>query len=491
MKKFRLKVIASYAILLIVFVISLYPIITKSVQKIVINSLSESADELISKIQLEPNDSAIAQMMKYIKPHLFFRAGIINDKRQLIYDTHTKRLFGSTLFPFQFTTHPEVEEALALGIGYSEQYSFALERHLVYLAKKFSFHNKDYIMRLAFPQEYIHELRKNFEYGFLIFSSIMLILFCALTALIFYLFTSPINQIIQAIKPYQEGQVDSLPDIQLRSSLKDEFSHLAKTLNSLSRKVKSQIETLTHEYQMRKDFVANASHELKTPITIIRGFAETLHDNLDLDKDTQRSITEKIVNSCKRMTKTIKNLLTLADIDNLPAFKLQPCNVRELIETCRASLLTAHPMALVTIHSTLPVDYMIDAEPELLEVAIYNLLDNAAKYSKTTPCIEVFLSSKPGFLQIAIQDTGIGIPEHDLKHIYQRFYTVNKIQSKRLGGSGLGLSIVKTIVNKHLGVIHVESTLGIGTTFTIILPENVGDQLNMLQTTINIAANEA
>lgn len=104
-------------------------------------------------------------------------------------------------------------------------------------------------------------------------------------------------------------------------------------------------------------------------------------------------------------------------------------------------------------------------------------MDNAAKYSQKNPLINIFLKSDKDSLSITIQDNGIGIPTQDLEHLFQRFYTVNKEQSKRLGGSGLGLSIVKTIVQKHLGKIDLESTLGVGTTFTITIPKDIKEKL--------------
>ncbi len=586
MKTFRLKIIASYALLLVIFLSSIFPIITQSVQKIVVQSMEEAADALVSTIQQADDEAAISRIMKYQKSRLFFRIGIINDKLQLIYDSHTKHLFGSTLFPFQFITHPEVEEALRGEVGYSEKYSSALEQTLVNIAKKFDFHGKSYIILLSFPQYYIQELRNNFEYGFIFFSSAILILFSVMTALIFYHFTTPIKQILLAILPYQQGKSTTIPEIHLKTYLKDEFSQLADTLNSLSRKISHQIDTLTHEHnekeallqtlaegvlavdsnmciiyanhnaqrllrlsprsvgqsfpeldhprctaflkkaketekvvneiiditlnhtkmylnvvttplknggallvlhdmttqykliEMRKDFIANASHELKTPITIIRGFAETLHENPHLAIDTVRDITEKIVRNCRRMTKTIKNLLTLADIEKLPTFKLQHCDMHELIAACKNSLLAIYPEARVTIHSDVSIQYYLDVEPELLEVAFFNLLDNAAKYSKETPEIDIFLTKKARGVEITIQDRGIGIPKQDLEHIFQRFYTVNKTQSKKLGGSGLGLSIVETIIQKHFGTIAVESTVGEGSRFTVFLPDDIHNTLS-------------
>ena len=589
MKTLRYKIIASYISLLIIFVSCMFPVITKSVQKIVVRSMTDCADDLISTIKEAEDDVSIVQIMKYQQPHLFFRVGIINDKQQLIYDSHTKRLFGSTFFPFQFTTHSEIEGALKDGVGYAEKYSYVLEQKLVYLAKKFPFHDKDYIIRIAFPQEYIQELKRNFEYGFLLFSSVILILFSVMTGLILYHLTTPIRHIIKAIQPYQEGKIAAIPEITLKPYLKDEFSQLAETLNSLSYKIQTQIEKLTHEHSekeallqslaegvlavdtnmeviyanatakkflklddktigsrfpeelhprcarfliqaketrkavnetidihldnkkmylnivasplvngggililhdmtmhykiidMRKDFIANASHELKTPITIIRGFAETLHDNLHLDKQIIEDITDKIVKNCRRMTKTITNLLTLADIDHLPAFKLAQCDMKELIESCKANLLSVYPNAEVTLHFEQDSDSSIEIAPELMEVAIYNLLDNAAKYSKELMHIDVYLKRQAGMMHIIVEDHGIGIPQHDLEHIYQRFYTVNKMHSKKLGGSGLGLSIVKTIVKEHFGIISAESTVGEGTRFIIMLPDNIREKLPVQQ----------
>jgi len=113
---------------------------------------------------------------------------------------------------------------------------------------------------------------------------------------------------------------------------------------------------------------------------------------------------------------------------------------------------------------------MIAADGNILELAIINLLTNAAKYSKPPAKIHISLEKEGDEAKVVIKDQGIGIPPSDLEHIFERFYTVDKAHSRKLGGAGLGLSLVKTIIDKHQGSITVESTLGIGTTFTIILP---------------------
>ena len=223
--------------------------------------------------------------------------------------------------------------------------------------------------------------------------------------------------------------------------------------------------------EMRKDFIANASHELKTPITIIRGFAEALHDNPDFPKNTLIEITDKIVRNCKRMTTLIKDLLALADIENLPRSRLTECDLVDIAHECKSMVLDIFPTANIEIIKPEDVDIHILADPDLMNLAIMNLIENAAKYSNPPAQIKVtFTQEGEDFIKFTVTDQGIGIPANDLENIFQRFYTVNKAHSQKMGGSGLGLSIVENIIAKHYGRVTVESTLGKGTTFTIILP---------------------
>lgn len=223
--------------------------------------------------------------------------------------------------------------------------------------------------------------------------------------------------------------------------------------------------------EMGRDFVANASHELKTPITIIRGFAETLHDHPELSKEVCSDITEKIVSNCQRMDTLVKNLLTLASVDEgLPRSRLEECDLVDLAEQARLTILAVHPDAEigVKVEGEEPILLMLDSD--LFYQAILNLLDNAVKYSKLPAHVMIVIGKKGNEFLIKITDQGIGIPSEDLDRIFERFYAVNKSHSRSLGGSGLGLTIVKRIVEKHHGKIEVESTLGLGTTFTISLP---------------------
>lgn len=221
--------------------------------------------------------------------------------------------------------------------------------------------------------------------------------------------------------------------------------------------------------EMGKDFVANASHELRTPITIIKGFAETMLDLPELPLEMITDMTEKIVRNCQRMDTLVKNLLTLADLDNLPESRFQGCDLITLAETCRQVVLSVYENASIRIDRT-NEPITVHADPDILELAIINLLDNAAKYSVGPAQICLKIEQQAEEVKIVVSDRGIGIPPADLEHIFERFYTVDKARSRRLGGAGLGLSIVRTIIEKHYGSISVSSILGAGTTFTILLP---------------------
>jgi signal transduction histidine kinase len=247
---------------------------------------------------------------------------------------------------------------------------------------------------------------------------------------------------------------------------------LMATVLGSCKKVVLLLQDRSSQYKVRemgKDFVASASHELKTPITIIRGFAETLQEMRDLPEEIEQSILEKIVRNCKRMETLIRNLLLLADIENIPLPSSQVCDVVELIEECKRITTTAHASAEILIQKTQD-QVLARLDPSLMELAILNLLSNAAKYCKEAAHIEVSIGQKMEEIEIVIRDRGIGIPAQDLEHIFERFYTVDKAHSRKLGGAGLGLSLVKTILEKHDGTISVESTLGEGTAFTLTLP---------------------
>ena len=145
----------------------------------------------------------------------------------------------------------------------------------------------------------------------------------------------------------------------------------------------------------------------------------------------------------------IKDLLTLADLERAAPSRFILCHLRPLLEESAAFLQEVYPQAKLSIEPAEGGDVQIVADPDLLELAIFNLLENAAKYSKPPAYITLSFQQRKGRVEISVKDQGIGIPEADQEYIFNRFYTVDKAHSQKMGGSGLGLSIVKTIVEKH------------------------------------------
>jgi PAS domain S-box-containing protein len=233
------------------------------------------------------------------------------------------------------------------------------------------------------------------------------------------------------------------------------------------------IQDKTSDYRivgLGKDFIANASHEIKTPITIICGFAETLQDLPNLSNEMLHEITEKIVRTCGRLDKLVHSLLTLTDIEQIKPSNFTKVNLILLIESCLEMIKAVHSEVIVRIHSHLK-SAEVFADISLLELAVMNILENAVKYSQGAAEIDISITSSPTVFQVEFRDRGIGISESDLPQIFERFYTVDKARSRKKGGAGLGLSIVRTVVEKHLGKISVSSELGKGSTFTFTLPQ--------------------
>jgi two-component system phosphate regulon sensor histidine kinase PhoR len=222
--------------------------------------------------------------------------------------------------------------------------------------------------------------------------------------------------------------------------------------------------------RVKKDFVANISHELRTPLTAIKGFVETLEEEEDI-KNVQ--YLEIIKRHTDRLMNIVNDLLLLSELEQAgTALEVEDVNLVSLTE----NILKVFEQGAKSKNIELKLIAgesmkVVRADSFKLEQMFINLLDNAIKYTEKG---EVSISLRQEDLQsiIEIQDTGIGIPGSHLPRVFERFYVVDKSRSKKLGGTGLGLSIVKHIVLLHGGTIDVESSLGIGTKFTVILPKN-------------------
>jgi two-component system phosphate regulon sensor histidine kinase PhoR len=226
--------------------------------------------------------------------------------------------------------------------------------------------------------------------------------------------------------------------------------------------------------QVRSDFVANVSHELKTPITSIKGFVETLQEGSLDDPQEAKRFLEIIARHTDRLNAIVDDLLSLSrleeDRENRRLFFEHSYLKPVLASAVKLSKIKAEKKN-ITVELICDDNIAVNINSVLIEQAVFNLIDNAVKYSGGNNNIKITAQKQDKEVLISVSDNGCGIESRHLSRIFERFYVVDKGRSRKLGGTGLGLSIVKHISQVHGGSITVESRLNEGSTFTIHLPE--------------------
>lgn len=226
--------------------------------------------------------------------------------------------------------------------------------------------------------------------------------------------------------------------------------------------------------EIRRDFVANVSHELKTPITSIKGFVETLLDGALKDPIGAEKFLRIVNKQADRLAAIIEDLLTLSRVEeevNARTLPMEVANVNRIIKDAVEVCSYKAGEKLIKVDIQCDDKLTANVNAALLEQALVNLVDNAIKYSSEENAIEVEAECRNGYVIIQVRDHGVGIEKPHLSRIFERFYRVDKGRSRQLGGTGLGLSIVKHIALVHKGDVGVDSTPGEGSTFWLSIPE--------------------
>ena len=237
--------------------------------------------------------------------------------------------------------------------------------------------------------------------------------------------------------------------------------------------VLNDVSRLRQLENMRRDFAANVSHELKTPIASIKGFVETLLDGAMHNPDDAERFLRIIARQADRLNAIIEDLLSLSRIENDGEAADIVLQAAALQETLSAAIHNVEGKAAergIAIQLSGEPNLQAKINAPLLEQAVTNLLDNAIKYSEAESRVELNVSARGGEILIEVRDRGCGIAEEHLSRLFERFYRVDRARSRKLGGTGLGLAIVKHIVLAHRGQVTVESTPEVGSVFTIHLP---------------------
>ena len=374
-----------------------------------------------------------------------------------------KVLFDNEADTARMSNHmerPEIIRALAEGYGEATRHSSTLENEQHYAAKRLP---DGSVLRVSMTQLSFWSLLYGFAQPICLVIVTALLLSYALSQWIAGKIVAPINEIdLEAPERYFG---------------REEFKEIEPLLRHIfeqQNRLKRDGEETRKAALIRQEFSANVSHELKTPLHAISGYAELMENGMVREEDI-RPFAKKIHTESLRMTRLIEDIIDLTKLDHGGTeMTWEKCDAYRVAENAMDSLEAAVSKAEIAM--TLKGESApITAIPPMLYSIVYNLCDNAIKYNHRGGRIMVTVSQNEDETILSVSDTGIGIPEAEQTRIFERFYRVDKSRSRAAGGTGLGLSIVKHAVMIHHGKIDLDSTPGEGSTFTVSLPNRPAD----------------
>lgn len=280
--------------------------------------------------------------------------------------------------------------------------------------------------------------------------------------------TDPIQELRRAVSRIAAG--DLTQRVRVRSS--DEVSALAEDINRMAGRLEADVNELRRQEALRRDLVANVSHDLATPLTGIQGFTEALIDGVVSDEKERGDLYGSIYREVQRLRRLVGDLQDLSSLESgMGHIQPQPLRLDELVEE---ALSVEHVEAAergVTLVHQVPASLpMVLADGDRMTQVLLNLLDNALRFTPSGGSITVSARTVADNVEMTIADTGAGIPADELPQIFERFYRVDRSRSRETGGGGLGLAIVKAIVTAHGGRIEAASVVGEGTQMRLTLP---------------------
>ena len=271
--------------------------------------------------------------------------------------------------------------------------------------------------------------------------------------------TRRVGELLRAIRIVREGEYGHRVDIRGR----DELSQLAGEFNQLTGRLQTTEE-------VRRRFVSDASHELKTPLASIRLLTDSILQTDGMDLDTVKDFVSDIGEEAERLTRISEKLLTLTRMDSAVAVETAPVEVAPVVEKVVHMLSPLAKESAVTVETCLEADCVVQATQDDLYQIAFNLVENAVKYNVPGGRVMVGLRAMGDLVLLTVEDTGVGIPEEDLPKVFDRFYRVDKARSRAAGGTGLGLSIVRDTARQHGGAVTVQRREEGGTCFQVAFP---------------------
>ena len=296
-------------------------------------------------------------------------------------------------------------------------------------------------------------------------SIVISIIAVVISGLFSQVLTSRIAALLGAIRIVGEGEYGH----RLQIVGRDEMAQLAQEFNQLT-------DRLQDTEEVRRRFVADASHELKTPLASIQLLSDSILDSGQMEEELVREFVGDIRSEARRLTRITEHLLTMTKLDSLPAAQVEPVDVSEVLGKVIASLTPVAEVADVSLNWEGEEDCIIPCGGDELYQIIYNLVENAIKYNVPGGEVRAIVRADGDQIILEVRDTGIGIPEEDIAKVFNRFYRVDKARSRAKGGTGLGLSIVRDTVRRYGGWVTAAANSPAGSVFTVGFPRYEPEQ---------------
>lgn len=429
-----------------------------------LRSNAQIASRLLNNDILTHDVTAMETKTDEIAEMLRARVTVIDETGEVLTDSEASPAgMGSHL------DRPEVREALSTGTGRSRRYSDTTGETMKYVAVSVGPPGAPAgILRLSVPMREV-EAQNQAIYRTVLAGGLVAVAFGLASGFFFSRgIIRPLEEMTEAAHSIAKG--DFSKRIRIKSD--DEFGVLARAMNIMTAELEQKIMRLERMDRVRTDFVANVSHELKTPLTSIRGFIETLEEGALEDKKNAMRFLSIIKRHAYALGNITDDLLKLSELESGEAsLELARIDMRELVEGVVADFEHAAREKRKSIKKTYEKGpFIVTADRDKIRQAVSNLLDNAIKYSGEGGRVSVYVGRGRDSVLVRVTDNGIGIPEEHLQRVFERFYRVDKARSRELGGTGLGLSIVKHTMLLHRGSAQIESREGKGTTVTVTLP---------------------
>ncbi|GCE26824.1 hypothetical protein KDA_23080 [Dictyobacter alpinus] len=252
----------------------------------------------------------------------------------------------------------------------------------------------------------------------------------------------------------------------------DEVGQLAQTFNEMADTIEADVNELRRQDQMRRELVANIAHDLATPLTAIQGLSEALADDVISDSEARQETAQRIGREVQRLRRLVADVrqMTMLEARQIP-LDLAPLELHALADETVAVITPECEELGITVQNTITEDIPpVEADSDRITQVLLNLLDNARRHTNQGGTIKIEARLQGDWVQVSVDDTGVGIDARDLPHIFERFYRADRSRAAKTGGSGLGLSIVNAIITAHGGKVWVESAPGKGTQVLFTLP---------------------